>query len=141
KKYNRDIKEITPEAMHVLQRHPWPGNIRELENLIARMTAVMDPKEQEIRKGDIPLEYYHPVLTDRSPAGLKLDDAMVSYERSVIIKALRQNNWNRKKTAQALGISYGILKYKVRRLEINIPGSSVRRLHGKMEDIEQGTTQ
>lgn len=125
-KFDKRANRLKPDALNILKTYRWPGNIRELENLIERMVAIMDSKQVDITKEDIPLEYYMAQMSDGSPNTMILDDALVQYERNLIVKALKQNNWSRKKTAEALGISYGILKYKVRKFNIEIPGRTTR---------------
>ena len=128
KRFGKNIKEISNDTLRVLRRHTWPGNIRELENLIERMIAMVDDHQKLIGKEDIPLEYYFASLGNAPLSGMNLNDSLIQFERKMIIKALRQNNWNRKKTALSLGISYGILKYKVRKFKINIPGKDKSKI-------------
>jgi transcriptional regulator with PAS, ATPase and Fis domain len=119
---SKKVKAISEDALKTLRAYRWPGNVRELENVIERILALIDPKKQEISIDDIPLEYVFANFSDSTPNARDLDEALVNYEKNLILKALRQNNWNRKQTAKALGITYGILKYKVRKFSIKVPG-------------------
>ena len=114
--FQRTAPGLSREIMDLLQRRDWPGNIRELENCMARCV---------ILGAEDALESY---LSERRPLGklteagedgslpLKrvADKARRELERSVILKALETYNWNRRKTAEALRISYRTLLYKVR---------------------------
>jgi len=131
KRFNKKAKAIDAPAMATLSKYHWPGNIRELENLIARMFALVDPNKTLLQIEDIPMEYGLSHISEKTPSNLNLDQAMDRYERDLVIRALQRCNWNRKKTAVALGVSYGILKYKLKKLKIILPGSGDR--------IEQST--
>lgn len=126
KKFNKKARAIDAPAMATLSKYHWPGNIRELENLIARMFALVDPNKTLLQIEDIPMEYGLSHISEKTPSNLNLDQAMDRYERDLVIRALQRCNWNRKKTALALGVSYGILKYKLKKLKIVLPGSGER---------------
>jgi two-component system, NtrC family, response regulator AtoC len=114
-KYNTAAPPLSSSLMAQLQRYSWPGNIRELENLIRRFVILgtedavsceLDSHSREtlvdelIMDGDLSLK----TVTRR---------AVAEIERKLILKVLQNNNWNRKKTANILGISYRALLYKI----------------------------
>lgn len=122
KKYNqrfgKGIKGFTDSAMKVLAGYSWPGNIRELENLIERLLAICE--RDIISLEDIPMEYYLSFLGNNnggSPEDL-LKKACTTFERTFILKTLERMKGNRKKTAEALGIPLSTLKYKMNQLDI-----------------------
>ncbi len=124
----KDVPGFHPETMALLKQHAWPGNIRELRNMIERAVLVGDegkpimPKDlamagrdyfaaggKERRKGD------RAVLSLNS---LKLEDV----EREVLVKALKMANWVQKDAANLLGISPRALNYKIAQFKITHPG-------------------
>jgi two-component system response regulator AtoC len=122
-KYNTKTKPPSPQMMTQLQHYHWPGNIRELENLMRRyailgtdeaITSELTPRRQSYFEDDLPLE---------GPISLKkiTRQAVLDIERKVILKVLQANHWNRKKAARALGISYRALLYKIR--DVGLPGA------------------
>ena len=104
------------EMLEYLQNLPWAGNIRELSNVVARYVLIgpeamispeSKPKRNRSRVGENP---------DGTQVTLKrmAKDAIKEMERNVILETLRANQWNRRKTAQQLKISYRALIYKIR---------------------------
>jgi two-component system response regulator AtoC len=103
-----------PEMLDYLQNLNWPGNVRELSNGVAR--HVLIGPEATMQSENSPRRPKTSFLTqDGAPVTLKQlsKGAIKEMERSVILEALRANQWNRRKTAQALKISYRALIYKI----------------------------
>ena len=107
----KPVTDLSPDTLAALMNHDFPGNIRELENIIER--AVVLTRGPVIRVGDLP-ENLRP--DDNSPeSGSKsLDDI----EANFIREALRKNNWNRAKTASELGMHKTTLWRKMKRLGV-----------------------
>jgi two-component system response regulator AtoC len=106
---------FSAEILDYLQSLHWPGNIRELSNVVARYVligpeAMIDP-ESSSRKHKTKL------IVDQSGARVTLKriakDATKEVERNVILETLRANQWNRRRTAEQLKISYRALIYKI----------------------------
>jgi DNA-binding NtrC family response regulator len=118
-KFRKKIKGITEGALSILRTYNWPGNIRELENLIERVIAISDG--DMISEKDIPIEYYWteflPPKVGNEDEGL-LTKACETFERNFILKVLEKNRWRRKETARSLGIPLSTLKYKLNKLHI-----------------------
>jgi DNA-binding NtrC family response regulator len=118
-KFRKKIRGITEGARSILQSYNWPGNIRELENLIERVIAISDG--DVISEQDIPIEYYWaeflPPKATPEDEGL-LTKACETFERNFILKVLEKNRWKRKETARSLGIPLSTLKYKLSKLHI-----------------------
>jgi len=118
---NKKVTGISKEAMEALLEYDWPGNIRELENVVER--AVILTRGTTIEKQDLP-EFLQkagvlPGLKaqssyDNSGAGL-LKEALKDPERQIIQQALEQANGNRKNAAQTLGINRTTLYNKMKR--------------------------
>lgn len=111
----KDITGVTPDAMSVLMAYDYPGNIRELENIIEYAVVVCNGRFIDIK--DLP-EFL------RGKEGLKFQKDLKDLkelEREFIKEALKRHNWNRKKTATYLGIHPTTLWRKIKRLNIKIP--------------------
>jgi DNA-binding NtrC family response regulator len=111
--HNRDKLGITDEAMEFLERYPWPGNIRELENVIER--AALLSKGKFISVEDLPDSIK--TEQDRQPKQYKqmnLKEALAGPEKEIIRRALQANHWNRQETAKALDINRTTLFKKMK---------------------------
>jgi two-component system, NtrC family, response regulator AtoC len=123
RKYNCRARELSPELLSVLQKYHWPGNIRELENLIKRYVIL---GTEEVITSDLVAQepqYFNPEINLDGPISLKAitRHAVHEIERKVILKVLQANHWNRKQAARILGISYRALLYKIR--EAGLPAN------------------
>jgi DNA-binding NtrC family response regulator len=123
--YARQIKKrvagIDREALHALERYRWPGNVRELENVIERAIIMADPG-QSIGLHDLPDDV---VLTDGEalPAADEPMHELKEAEREILLRALRECNWNRSLAARKLGIGRRTLYDKLSRHHITLrPG-------------------
>lgn len=116
KQFGMKADPLPREMVEYLQNLNWQGNIRELSNGVARYVLIGPEaaiqQEQGQRKSRLPLNGAGEVV----PVTLKrlAKDAIKEMERNVILETLRANQWNRRKTAQALKISYRALIYKIR---------------------------
>jgi two-component system, NtrC family, response regulator AtoC len=116
KQFSMKSEPFPAEMLEYMQNLNWPGNVRELSNGIARYVLIgpeaviyQDPGRKKTRR-------IGPEDGEASPVTLKrlAKDAIKEMERNVILETLRANQWNRRKTAQALKISYRALIYKIR---------------------------
>jgi len=120
-RYARTPLPLSPRLVEACLRHPWPGNLRELENFVKRFLIMGDESlalaELEYREdsGTLPAEARPDVATEH-PGGLKslVRSLKDEAEMQAISRALEQTNWNRKKAATLLNISYKALLYKIR---------------------------
>ncbi len=120
-KLNGRVLMMRPALMAKMQRYSWPGNIRQLENLIKRyvvmgtedviLSELLQPNERD---------NVNNLMLD-GPVSLKklTRQAVRKLEARIILNALHANNWNRKKAARSLDISYRALLYKLK--EVGIP--------------------
>jgi two-component system response regulator AtoC len=127
RKYNCRARALSGETMGVLQKYHWPGNIRELENLIKRYVILGN---EEVIATDLVAkepEYMGPEIDYDGPISLKklTRQAVRQLERKVILKVLQMHHWNRKQAARTLGISYRALLYKIR--EAGLPPNRTSR--------------
>jgi len=116
-RHNVQVRPLSPAAMRLLEKHPWPGNIRELENLIERYVIL--GSEDAVSSELLSWEQSHAVSEIPADGQIHLKkvtrQAVHELERKIILSVLEANRWNRKRTASALKISYRALLYKIRR--------------------------
>ncbi|SHF22037.1 DNA-binding transcriptional response regulator, NtrC family, contains REC, AAA-type ATPase, and a Fis-type DNA-binding domains [Desulforamulus putei DSM 12395] len=115
---------ISPEAMGLLTSYHWPGNIRELQNVIER--AVILSQGQEIKPHHLPKEIQK-TDTGKGEAGqgliINFPDEGISFEeveKELIIKALEKSNGNQTRAAQLLGITRSALLYRAQKYQIKL---------------------
>lgn len=121
KKYDiyKKIKGITPEAMKLLKNYHWPGNIRELENVVERIVILS--KEPYIKAAELPMEILGQKKKSKEPIiyfpeeGINLENV----ERELILKALNMSGYNQSKAAGLLGITRSALIYRMQKYLIN----------------------
>jgi len=116
KQFAKESQPLGPEMVQFLQSLNWSGNIRELSNYIARYVII---GAEEAIAPELPRKstvLAQRVSRESEPVSLKhiAREAIRDVERNVILETLRANQWNRRKTAQALKISYRALIYKIR---------------------------
>lgn len=105
-------KVLSPAAVEILCQYFWPGNIRQLRNVIERL--VLTCQSDTITARDLPAE----IRAEPRPASLKLSENLERVEREVIQRALDEVDGHREKAAQLLGISVRTLQYKLKQLKI-----------------------
>ncbi len=109
---------LTNDAQRALRRYAYPGNVRELENILERACALCE--DGRITPGDLML----PVGEDRASevdSELPLEDYLADIERRRILKALEATRWNRTAAARRLGLSFRALRYRLAKLDIQEP--------------------
>ncbi len=111
--YGRPLQALTESAIDVMTRYSWPGNIRELENLIERLVVVCDA--QVVDANDLPLDFsFVADLSREVERQSNFVAAVASFEKGYLRKVLQQNGWHRRRTAEQLGIGYSTLKAKLK---------------------------
>jgi len=108
---------LSRNAVRLMQKYDWPGNIRQLDNLI-RSYVLMGSEEAliaELVDDEKPASRAMAEVDVSQPISLKLVTRKATHEleRQIILKVLKANNWNRQKTAKWLKISYRSLLYKL----------------------------
>ena len=110
------VETVAPDAMEVLLSYSWPGNIRELENLLERLAVLSEGTE--IRLEDLPEDIRHP-SPERSPVEFSDDDLSVKrhgaeLEKVLIQRAMERTGGNKTQAADLLELSPRALRYKIR---------------------------
>jgi two-component system nitrogen regulation response regulator NtrX len=117
--YSRRPKEIRDDAIETLMRYSWPGNIRELRNVMERI-VIMNPTVPRLERKHLPPLVYR----DGARRGLgefsSLHQARAAYERDYILKKLDENHGNISRTAEVLGLERSHLYRKMKTLGIAV---------------------
>lgn len=119
KQFNKRIDIIEDDALKYLQNYGWPGNIRELENLIER--SVVLNKTGKLTLKDFPnyVTQNEEEINFEIPSDGLLTEAVDHYEKQIILKALKENNFNKLRTAEKLGIHRSTFMSKLKKYDIN----------------------
>jgi DNA-binding NtrC family response regulator len=104
-------KEIARQTYLCLENYDWPGNIRELENVIRRTMAL--GRSERIEPEDLPANIFSPAGDGSAPVQAPTGDSMAAYEKSAILSALKKSGYNRRIAAQMLGIGEATLYRKI----------------------------
>ena len=115
KKYGRDMT-ITPDGLEVLTRYPWPGNIRELENLIERIIVTTTSGSAITRGGVLAALNASGQTSGAAPATGTLKQRVSAYEQEIIVQTVEREGSIRR-AAQVLGVDHSTLVKKLRRGE------------------------
>jgi len=122
-RFNCRVGPISQRLMNEMERYHWPGNIRQLENVIKRYVVL--GSEQEIAREMTPKQHFFSApdmdFDDSLPLKKITKQVLREVERQIISKTLHRNNWNRREAAKALHISYRALLYKVKDAGIGVP--------------------
>jgi DNA-binding NtrC family response regulator len=112
KKEKKDVKGITNEAMKKILKYDFPGNVRELENMIKR--AIVFSRGDYLTDEDISVP-----VDKKLKYGGRLNDGVENLERGMITEALKKHDWNQSKAAEELGISERTIRYKIKKYNID----------------------
>ena len=117
--------EFSAEALQALSRYDFPGNVRELENVIERGLALCS--DNVIQTADLqlsPADIAVASLTSGLPGKYPLTDYLDKVEREAILEALNQTGFNRTAAAKILGVTFRALRYRMARLDITGPADA-----------------
>jgi len=122
RKESRDVKSLTPKAQDVLKNYNWPGNIRELKNLIERLVIMTQSTKIEFEHLPASLrkennQSLQPTMIDTEQ---NLKDAKENFEKEYIRQMLEKHDGNISKTAEAIGLERSNLHRKIKTFDIEI---------------------
>ncbi|VAW99023.1 Type IV fimbriae expression regulatory protein PilR [hydrothermal vent metagenome] len=123
--WSTEIPKITSDAINLLQHYNFPGNVRELENILERAMTMCE--DNQITSNDLRLSNNKTSVpsteknetTDSHDDELSLSPLLSNKEREVIIKALEKTKYNKTAAAKILGISFRQLRYRLKKLDID----------------------
>jgi DNA-binding NtrC family response regulator len=116
------VNSVSPEAMDLLVRHPWPGNVRQLESLVER--AVLLCEGIVIGPQDLPADVRLHTAPSARPYGfdIPIDGIDIEeFERQLIVQAMEKTGWVIAKAARLLGLTYRTLQYRLEKLGLKKP--------------------
>ncbi|RPF52184.1 sigma-54 interaction domain-containing protein [Aquisalibacillus elongatus] len=123
-KYNKTIKGVSQMVMQALLNHNWPGNIRELKNVVERL--VVFAEDGEVSIDDLPFEHSTtkpkavPNHNTNHNNQLSLNEQLQNYERDIIISELNKANGNKQACAEQLSITRATLYNRIKKLGIKL---------------------
>jgi two-component system response regulator AtoC len=117
--FHRGEMSLSERTLGLLVDYPWPGNIRELENVIKKIVAL---ENEDLAVSDLSARppFQPPAASGMFTRSLKAASRAASQqaERELILQTLTRTHWNRKKAAEALQISYKSLLYKLKQIRV-----------------------
>jgi two-component system response regulator PilR (NtrC family) len=139
----KDVAGFTPDALRAIERYAYPGNVRELENVIERAVALAGARV--IGTGDLPEEVSGQLgapeqgLLQLGPDGCELDAVLNEAERRLLIAALERTGGVRKAAAKVLGVTFRSLRYRLHKhgLGADADGTSGGGADGAGEDEDE----
>ena len=136
RKFNSRATLPSAELMSALKKYHWPGNIRELENLMKRYVILGAEESISVDLRPPAPDFFSADIAVDGPISLKkiTRQAVRELERKIILKVLQHHHWNRKQAARALNISYRALLYKIR--DAGLPSNRGSRRPGA-EDVNR----
>ena len=118
--FARPRPALSARTLHIFMEHSWPGNIREMENVIKKIVALND---DELALAELlhapPTARPRPAVLQGSSLKAAARAASREAERDMILKALARTRWNRKRAARELQVSYKSLLYKLKQIELD----------------------
>ena len=131
------MRSLTSDAIRALDAYAFPGNVRELENMMERAVALA--ASPAIGLGDLPSAVSGlsaspaPLLADLPPEGCALDEVVGEVERRLILQALGRTGGVRKAAAKLLGVSFRSLRYRLAKHSLANEASDIDDEEGDVE--------
>lgn len=141
--FGKNVVGFTPDALRALQTYAFPGNVRELENMMERAVALAGSRV--IGLGDFPPEVSGaaastgPSILELPPGGCNLDEVMTEVERRLLVEALGRTGGVRKAAARVLGISFRSLRYRLEKHGLDADAIGSEALDEDDDDAANGS--
>ena len=114
--WNETPLKLAPDALEKLEGYRFPGNVRELENILERAVTLCE--EDQIQPEDLHLPRSRSDVESEEPSEGQLEDYLSHKEKEAIMNALEQTRWNKTAAAKLLGISFRQLRYRLKKLGV-----------------------
>jgi len=117
--HNETAKRLNDDAIKALRQYAFPGNVRELENILERASTLCEGAEitpHDLHLPDTPTLNSNPTASNN---GEQLEDYLGSLEKQAIVKALEKTRWNKTAAAKELGITFRALRYRLKKLGLD----------------------
>ena len=116
---NQQQPDLTKEALNALMQYSFPGNVRELENILERALALLDENSIKLEDLNLPNNAESPSTDHFNPAEASLEDYLEDIEKEALSRALEENQWNKTATAKYLGLTFRSLRYRLKKLGLD----------------------
>lgn len=113
------LPTFSPQAMQALQQHHFPGNVRELENVIERALALTEADTIQLDDLHLPKASPAPATAETITENKTNQSSLAEQEKESIVQALEQTRWNKTAAAKLLGLTLRQLRYRLSKLEID----------------------
>ncbi len=125
-----DVKAFSQEAMATLEAYDWPGNIRELENLIERISVMVDA--DNVTLSDLPEHIRGDASNSCAPSvakvlekGVGFNEAVEQYQKALMVHALNQTDWVKARAAELLKMNRTTLVEKIKKMKVEPEQESI----------------
>jgi two-component system response regulator PilR (NtrC family) len=116
------LPSLSKTAINALKQYSFPGNVRELENILERAMALYDGSVIELEDLNLPKLGKAQSDIQKSekfnPSEISLEDYLEEIEKETLSRALEENKWNKTATAKHLGLTFRSLRYRLKKLEL-----------------------
>jgi two-component system, NtrC family, response regulator AtoC len=123
-RHKLELKSVSPQVMKALMAYDWPGNVRQLENVVERMVALSGSRTG-ITATDLPDQIQNKAQLAAAPLieipeeGINFQNVVTDMERELIVQSLRRTNGNKKLAAKLLSLKRTTLIEKIKRIGLN----------------------